>query len=442
MGCIYGIRNEVNHKWYIGKCNRPVPEKRRDEHFNGRGSQELKDDIDEYGVENFTFHILHDGIIPELLDNYEIETIAKYNSVVPSGYNKTKGGSRGEYSDESRLKMSESVKRTFAENPEIWKESQKNATEAAAKHNTGRTYSEEHRQAISKANKGRKSGKPAHNKNPIWYDTETIKEIVRLYTTELKSCREIGDIYNIQKTLVGNILKSNGVKLVNHYRKKKRSDIWNHQGDVITLYTVHLKTTKEISNIFNVTPSTVLKVLKSNNIKLINTNKVNLQRNQGKAIHLYAIEMKSVADVAKVFKVDQRAIRQVLSDNNIPTRPIGSSTKGKSAHNRSDAWKHQDKIIKLYTEELLSLKEIGKMFDVCPGSISNILKSNNIKLRTGQNQFATTRASYSKHAKELFLSLSIAMDISEKRKILRENFPDVERSTIYYWVRKWQSENG
>ena len=54
--------------------------------------QDLKDDVKEYGKDAFVFEILHDSIIPELLDSYETEAIAKHNTVAPNGYNQNGGG--------------------------------------------------------------------------------------------------------------------------------------------------------------------------------------------------------------------------------------------------------------------------------------------------------------------------------------------------------------
>ena len=47
-----------------------------------------------------------------------------------------------------------------------------------------------------------------------------------------------------------------------------------------------------------------------------------------------------------------------------------------------------------------------------------------------------------KAAYELYLSFPLDMDISEKRKLLREKFPDINRKNIERWVRKWQSQPG
>ena len=110
MGCIYGIRNEVNLKWYIGKCGGDI-DKRKQDHFTGHGSHLVKRAINKYGVENFRFHILLDGVLPEFLDMCEIEYIDKYNSIAPNGYNLRSGGEGGKPSKQSREKMIESQKR-------------------------------------------------------------------------------------------------------------------------------------------------------------------------------------------------------------------------------------------------------------------------------------------------------------------------------------------
>ena len=110
MGSIYGIRNEINLKWYIGKCDRDI-DKRRQDHFTGHGSKLVKQAVDKYGAENFSFHILLDCILPDFLDSYEIEYIAKYNSVAPNGYNLTRGGEGGIPSAETLETMRESQRR-------------------------------------------------------------------------------------------------------------------------------------------------------------------------------------------------------------------------------------------------------------------------------------------------------------------------------------------
>ena len=300
MGSIYRWTNKINSMVYIGKTERDAEIRKKEHPRKGRNSL-LKDAISEYGIENFKFEVLHDGIIPELLGIYEKQEIEKHNCIDPNGYNKARGSGNGGISKESRLKISENVRKTFAENPEIWRESQRRATEEATKHNTGRNYSKSHRQAISRAKKGVPIKGTIHNKSPLWNSPKDIEEIVRLYTVELKTCSEIGMVYNATNTLIGNILKANGVKL-SKTRKPTRSDIWDQQEQVIQLYTSDFRKTQEIADIFKCASSTVLKVLKSNGVEELRTKKSILWDHQDKIISLYTVEMKTIAEIASMFE--------------------------------------------------------------------------------------------------------------------------------------------
>ena len=130
MGSIYKITNTVNGKAYIGQTRYDAEKTRIQSHFTGHGNQILKSAIAKYGRDAFTVEILHDGIIPEFLDALEIESIAKFNTIAPQGYNLTKGGEGCSPSEVTRQKISQAHK--------------------------GKTLSAETRRKISEAGKGRK----------------------------------------------------------------------------------------------------------------------------------------------------------------------------------------------------------------------------------------------------------------------------------------------
>jgi len=137
MGSIYKITNTVNGKSYIGQTRHDAVKTRIRDHLTGRGNVIIKNAVEKYGHDAFTFEILHDGIIPEFLDDLEREAIGKFNTVAPHGYNLTDGGEGGSPSEETRRKQSEAQK------------GEKN-------HAYGKNLSKEHRQKISEAGKGRK----------------------------------------------------------------------------------------------------------------------------------------------------------------------------------------------------------------------------------------------------------------------------------------------
>lgn len=86
MSYIYKITNTVNNKSYIGYTK--DPEKRWKGHQFGAGSLLVYQAIKKYGINCFKFEV----IANETVDKDD-EYIVKYNTIAPSGYNITKGGS-------------------------------------------------------------------------------------------------------------------------------------------------------------------------------------------------------------------------------------------------------------------------------------------------------------------------------------------------------------
>ena len=169
MGSIYKITNIVNGKSYIGKTTRDAVKTRIRQHLRGKGSQPVKDAIEKYGQDAFTYEILHDGIIPEFLDDLEKEVIAKFNTVAPHGYNLTDGGEGGSPSEETRRKISKAGKGRTPWNkgkpsPYRGVPRSEETRRKISKANTGKTHSEETRRKISEVQIGRtpwNKGKPS-----------------------------------------------------------------------------------------------------------------------------------------------------------------------------------------------------------------------------------------------------------------------------------------
>ena len=130
MGVIYKL-TFPSGKSYIGQTIRPFNERWR-QHKNSAlvqpdgGCRLLNRAINHYGPNNITYEILFETE-DEFLNNLEMEMIWLYNTLSPNGYNlKTGGNFNPEYSDESRLKMSESQKLLYVNDEEIKKRIQIN----------------------------------------------------------------------------------------------------------------------------------------------------------------------------------------------------------------------------------------------------------------------------------------------------------------------------
>ena len=143
--CVYCHTNKVNGKKYIGQtCD--VIDRWRCNGKNYFSSLKFFNAIKKYGWDNFEHVILYENLTLEEANKVEAELIEKYNTI-ENGYNIKPGGENSTMSEESKKKMSETLKRGYIEHPE--------RKEKISKAKKGSHMSEEHRKKISDANKGR-----------------------------------------------------------------------------------------------------------------------------------------------------------------------------------------------------------------------------------------------------------------------------------------------
>lgn len=100
MNYIYGYKNKINNKWYVGQTSMPIEERHR-LHISGATHEKANDynclfhkKIREYGIDNFELEILEEVPNKSDLDEREQYWIEKKNSFVRNGkgYNLTTGG--------------------------------------------------------------------------------------------------------------------------------------------------------------------------------------------------------------------------------------------------------------------------------------------------------------------------------------------------------------
>lgn len=138
---IYKITNKLNGKVYIGQ-SRDIDARWR-QHINAKDNFAIHNAIKKYGEENFCFEVLLECPV-DMLDVWERDMIALYNCISPNGYNLTEGGGRCKYSEETRLKISESMKGRIPWNKGVHLESPMK----------GKHHSEETKIKISNTRKG------------------------------------------------------------------------------------------------------------------------------------------------------------------------------------------------------------------------------------------------------------------------------------------------
>lgn len=87
---LYRITNLVNGKEYIG-ATKDIARRTKEHKGGNTGSKLVKYAITKYGIENFEFVTLCIGT-KEYISDLEELVIDKFNTLVPHGYNKMKGG--------------------------------------------------------------------------------------------------------------------------------------------------------------------------------------------------------------------------------------------------------------------------------------------------------------------------------------------------------------
>ena len=169
MRHIYTLKNFVNNKIYVGQTNKP--KKRLWEHINA--AKKGKDTllyyaIRKYGEENFIFEIIEE-CEDDVVNEREKYWISKFDSF-ECGYNMTSGGDYFSLSDEAKKKigdrfrgkhLSEEHKQKLREAnkgkrpPPPSEETLRKRSESMKGKNTG-PKSEEHRKKLSEAHRGKK----------------------------------------------------------------------------------------------------------------------------------------------------------------------------------------------------------------------------------------------------------------------------------------------
>lgn len=103
-GIIY-MYTSPSGKRYVGQTW--DEQKRRWEHRSvSRKKSVFHEAIKKYGKDSFVYEILHSNIkTQEELNRLESETIARFNTIAPNGYNLTTGGEGGKHHEASKQKL-------------------------------------------------------------------------------------------------------------------------------------------------------------------------------------------------------------------------------------------------------------------------------------------------------------------------------------------------
>jgi len=153
---IYGLRNKVNGKWYVGQSWDMFSPQWTNRYKNlwCRSQHKIYNAIKKYGYDSFekiSLEQCNENITQKFLDSKEVSWIRQLNSIA-NGYNIAGGGRGGKLSEDTKLKIKESwkVRRLTPVSEETRK---KQSISALGKKKSPRTL--EQRKHMSDAQKGK-----------------------------------------------------------------------------------------------------------------------------------------------------------------------------------------------------------------------------------------------------------------------------------------------
>ena len=153
MYTVYQHKNKINGKVYIGITSQKLERRWGSQGCNYKSSPHFYSAIQKYGWDNFEHNILFADLTKEQACLKEQELIKEYNSMNREfGYNSTSGGDIFTMNEETKQKISQAMIGNQNSLGHSCSEEKKEKISNAQK---GRKFTEEHKQKLSEAAKNR-----------------------------------------------------------------------------------------------------------------------------------------------------------------------------------------------------------------------------------------------------------------------------------------------
>ena len=224
MYCVYCHTNKINNKKYIG-----ITSKKPEDRWGFNGSKYVSTPhfysaIQKYGWQNFYHEILYDNLTKEEACNIEKELIKKYDTQNKTkGYNILEGGTAPSMPQEVREKISIAMR---GNKNGLGHQCSEEKKEKIRKAQIGRTFTEEHKQKLSKAAQKRHVPCSEEKKKKL---SENYPYKRKVYCKELNmifsSVHECARAINAEATSISKVCKGKGKTVkgyhVEYYNEEK-----------------------------------------------------------------------------------------------------------------------------------------------------------------------------------------------------------------------------
>ena len=433
---IYMITCKITGKSYIGKTIGKIRQ-RVMYHLNGNtpGCVALHSAIKKYGKENFTWEVLHENVIPELLSTFEMEAIKTYNTLSPNGYNLTAGGETGFQSEDTIQKRTE----TLRANPPM----------------LGRKHSEESKQQMSISRTGSKRPPETRKKMSDAAMGHPTSIETRQKISKANRLPQKDDAYQFYLSLPSEISRREKVKNLSTKFpdiKRKTINLWMSEWEPHKSQT---QIKKEAYKTFCSLPITF--TLKQKRKTLMETYSVYVC---SATIKRWVLKWKD--EVVHELEPREKACALFLTlPSNMPLKQKRKRLYSEFPlvkKSTIDPWVRKWTNYKPYKEGSRHSAEYHQVNDLylsLPPEMSVVEKRHflqnhfkdiqNGKISCWVKQWTNTVGRQPTHpdyerAHKFFLLLLSDMKLNKKIRLLGENFPDGNRNTLSKWVKQWTGE--
>lgn len=184
--------------------------------------------------------------------------------------------------------------------------------------------------------------------------------------------------FNVSDSTIRRVLIKNNIKTERILRSEGYiKTILNHNNEILDMYVIKRITIEKISKFFRVPKLMILKLLKKNNIKIRSYSedfKLDFTlEEQEKICELYLSGL-NPKEVSLELNISSFSIKRILRENNVRIRGNHETTSKITPE-------IEKQICGLYKMEKLSIFNLGKKFGVSNGFISDVLIKNNVHIR-------------------------------------------------------------
>lgn len=329
LGVIYCIENKINGKKYVGQTIRDL-EDRINAHFYNSNKRDLNmaitKAIKKYGIDNFKWYILEDGIPKELLNEKEVYYIKDYDTYF-NGYNLTIGGrytSRVTYKfDDFKNKVDDYRQGILSINNDFDRElvtiMQNFIESTSLKGNEGMRYwkfIEAHTEEVN-----------------VRLDSEEIKKylnVVELLNNTCLTYNEIEKISSVPKSTIlgikdGKIFKfiwkgKNNVRFISEFNDKRIEELKLSYAETIFKDNNLNLTIKEIAYLCD--------------LSIDKVRRLSIKLDRGLSSHnkggKYKHSLEEYTNVYNSLKYTNKSIKEISNDTGIPYALVHSISSGKN----------------------------------------------------------------------------------------------------------------